>query len=61
MVCIACLHHVDAHSDPFAYGWSDGWQGLVTGITYDNDPNSPRSVAYDKGRTQGEIDHGRFE
>ena len=26
------------------------------GVTYDNDPTSPRSVAYDWGRNIGEID-----
>jgi hypothetical protein len=60
-VCIACLNHVDDHHSPFAYGWSDGFEGLVTGITYDNDPESPRSVAYDRGRTQGEIDRERVQ
>lgn len=27
---------------------------LATGITFDGDPNSPRSVAYDEGRNFGE-------
>ena len=60
-VCIACLNHVEFHHDPFAYGWSDGFEGLTTGITYDDDPASERSVAYDRGRTQGEIDAERIE
>lgn len=35
-------------------GREDGREGLSTGMTYDNDPYSPRSVAYDNGRTFGE-------
>ena len=35
-------------------GREDGREGITLGMTYDNDPESPRSVAYDNGRTFGE-------
>ena len=35
-------------------GREDGRDGTSFGMTYDNDPESPRSVAYDNGRTFGE-------
>ena len=33
--------------------------GDAFGMTYDNDPESPRSVAYDNGRTFGESERVR--
>ena len=39
---------------PYQQGLEDGLAGLVTGVTFDDDPNSPRSVEYDRGRTEGE-------
>lgn len=38
----------------FWAGLVDGYRGLGTGITYDGDPESPRSRAYDHGRNVGE-------
>lgn len=40
----------------FALGIIDGYrQGELTiGVTFDDDPTSPRSVAYDRGATIGE-------
>jgi len=41
----------------FEQEWQFGYdeaEGDV-GITYDDDPESPRSVAYDEGRTAGRI------
>lgn len=32
-----------------AQGYREGWSGF--GLTFDDDPESPRSVAYDVGRT----------
>ena len=42
---------------PFALGVSEA--GLSTGITYDDDPESPRSRAYDRGRNLGDLLSGR--
>jgi hypothetical protein len=60
-VCIACLWSVVDHDTPFALGWNDGFYGFVTGLTFDDDPDSLRSQAYDRGRTQGEIDQARMK
>lgn len=60
-VCSGCLWYADSHTTPFAYGWSDGFAGLSTGMTFHDDPNGAASVAYDRGRTQGEIDKARAE
>jgi hypothetical protein len=60
-VCTGCLWHVAYHNTPFSLGYADGWDGLATGLTFDDDPESPRSIAYDNGRTQGEIDAARIE
>lgn len=38
----------------FWLGLTEGFEGLSTGITYDDDPESPRSRAYDRGRNVGE-------
>lgn len=40
---------------PYILGVRDGWRGLSTGITYDNDPDSMRSRLYDHGRNLGEF------
>ena len=58
-ICIACLWSVSDHNTPFALGWDDGYEGLVTGLTFDFDPSSTASVSYDRGRTQGETDRAR--
>lgn len=44
----------DTEADAYRKGHEDGYAGLDTGLTYDNDPDSPRSEAYDRGRTAGE-------
>ena len=38
----------------FFLGVSDGIQGLASGVTYDDDPESERSRAYDLGRNAAE-------
>jgi len=58
-ICIACLWSVEDHTTPFALGWFDGYEALATGVTFDNDPGSRRSIEYDRGRTQGETDRAR--
>jgi hypothetical protein len=38
--------------------WQQGYDEAnnAFGMTYDDDPASPRSVAYDEGRTAGEVE-----
>lgn len=43
------LRSLVTHPLIFLRGWREG-RGCV-GMTYDNDPWSPRSMAYDYGRT----------
>ena len=38
-----------AHPLEFAWGFDEGDEAM--GVTFDNDPESPRSVAYDLGRS----------
>lgn len=40
--------HVVAHPLIFALGWAEAYGG--SGVTYDDDPWSSRSLAYDCGR-----------
>lgn len=40
------------NAEEFKLGFSE--VGLATGVTYDGDPDSPRSIAYDLGRTLGD-------
>lgn len=42
--------------EPFILGVREA--GLSTGITYDDDPESPRSRAYDRGRNLGDLCKG---
>jgi len=39
----------------FWLGLTEGFGGLATGITYEDDAESPRSRAYDRGRNLGEF------
>lgn len=52
-----------SHPEEFKLGITEAH--LSTGVTYDGDPESPRSIAYDLGRVMGEAvsaleycDHG---
>ena len=40
------------HPEEFKLGITEAY--LSTGVTYDGDPESPRSIAYDLGRVMGE-------
>lgn len=39
----------------FALGVREGFEGGCCGMTYENDPESPRSRAYDRGLNLGEF------
>jgi|688.fasta_scaffold49906_10 hypothetical protein len=44
-------------ADAFRLGFDEGYEspfGCDVGMTYDDDPDSPRSVAYDMGLNHGE-------
>ena len=44
---------IEATPRPFDLGVAEANDGI--GMTYDNDPESPRSVEYDTGRTIGQL------
>jgi len=43
------LHNIRA----FGLGFYEGLQGSYAGVTFDDDAESPRSRAYDRGRDLG--------
>lgn len=47
------IYHV-IHDNPVEFQLGVTESFLATGVTYDGDPWSPRSIAYDYGRTLGE-------
>jgi hypothetical protein len=51
--------HEHTRWEAWRLGVAEGAAGLSTGVTYDDDPSSPRSDAYDRGRTYGEELAGR--
>jgi hypothetical protein len=54
LVCIACLWHVADHSDAFAMGYIDGFEGRRENIF-----SLGRADDYRSGRAQGAIDAAR--